>query len=105
MLIFLQSLADPQRIAESDEFIEQKWQERIRKRCKSANNFTEQSSGCLTTPTEVMETTEAAAHEMVEAENSAFMQQLESLRVKKRARPFHQRFPGKVNFLYSIPFG
>ncbi|CAG9532711.1 unnamed protein product [Cercopithifilaria johnstoni] len=91
------SLADPQRIAESDEFIEQKWQERIRKRCKPANNCTEQSSGCLTTSTEVMETTEAAAHEMVEAENSAFMQQLESLRVKKRARPFHQRFPGKNN--------
>ncbi|VBB29375.1 unnamed protein product [Acanthocheilonema viteae] len=91
------SLADPQKKAESDEFIEQKWQERIRKRYKSANNFTEQSSGRLTTPTEVMETNEAAAHEMVEAENSAFMQQLESLRVKKRARPFHQRFPGKNN--------
>ncbi|EFO22675.2 hypothetical protein LOAG_05809 [Loa loa] len=88
------SLADPQRIAESDEFIEQKWQERIRKRCKS-NNLSVQSSGCLTASTEMMETTEAAAHEMVEAENSAFMQQLESLRVKKRARPFHQRFPGK----------
>lgn len=94
----MQSLADPQRIAESDEYIEQKWQERIKKRCKSTNNFTEQSSGSLTTSTEMMETTEAAAHEMVEAENSAFMQQLESLRVKKRARPFHQRFPGKVNF-------
>uniref|UniRef100_A0A0R3RSG5 SANT domain-containing protein n=1 Tax=Elaeophora elaphi TaxID=1147741 RepID=A0A0R3RSG5_9BILA len=91
------SLADPQRVAESDEFIEQKWQERIRKRCKPANNIAEQSSGRLTTTNEVMETTEAAAHEMVEAENSAFMQQLESLRVKKRARPFHQRFPGKNN--------
>uniref|UniRef100_A0A915Q0T8 SANT domain-containing protein n=1 Tax=Setaria digitata TaxID=48799 RepID=A0A915Q0T8_9BILA len=88
------SLADPQRIVESDEFIEQKWQERIRKRCRLVNNVMEQPAGSLTTSTE-METTEAAAHEMVEAENSAFMQQLESLRVKKRARPFHQRFPGK----------
>ncbi|KAM3724358.1 Protein cramped-like [Dirofilaria immitis] len=88
-------LADPQKIAESDESIEQKWQERIRKRCKLANNCTEQSSNDLTSSAEITETTEAAAHEMVEAENSAFMQQLESLRVKKRARPFHQRFPGK----------
>ncbi|KAK6100874.1 hypothetical protein QQG55_2400 [Brugia pahangi] len=91
------SLADPQRITESNEFIEQKWQERIRKRCKSANTFSEQSSGGPTASAEMMETTEATAHEIVEAENSAFMQQLESLRVKKRARPFHQRFPGKNN--------
>ncbi|VDM09134.1 unnamed protein product, partial [Wuchereria bancrofti] len=91
------SLADPQRITESNEFIEQKWQERIRKRCKSTNILSEQSSGGLTASAEMMETTEAAAHEIVEAENSAFMQQLESLRVKKRARPFHQRFPGKNN--------
>uniref|UniRef100_A0A8R1U117 SANT domain-containing protein n=1 Tax=Onchocerca volvulus TaxID=6282 RepID=A0A8R1U117_ONCVO len=88
-------LADPQKITESGESIEQKWQERIRKRCKLASNFPEQSSSDLTSSAEITETTEAAAHEIVEAENSAFMQQLESLRVKKRARPFHQRFPGK----------
>lgn len=100
----MQFLADPQKITESGESIEQKWQERIRKRCKLASNFPEQSSSDLTSSAEITETTEAAAHEIVEAENSAFMQQLESLRVKKRARPFHQRFPGKVNFLHFVSF-
>lgn len=100
----MQFLADPQRIAESDEFTERKWQERIRKKCKSTNSLSEQSSSDLSASTKMTETTETCAptaHEIVEAENSAFMQQLESLRVKKRVRPFHQRFPGKVGIYRS----
>ncbi|MCP9258759.1 Protein cramped-like protein [Dirofilaria immitis] len=76
-------LADPQKIAESDESIEQKWQERIRKRCKLANNCTEQSSNDLTSSAEITETTEAAAHEMVEAENSALCNNLKNSGIKQ----------------------
>lgn len=98
---YLQYLADPERIAELEKFSKNISEDKSRKRRASTGNDntstsqTTSSANALSEPTETLGTAGAM---MVEAENTAFMRQLESLQVKKRARSFHQRRPGKVRY-------
>ncbi|VDN03798.1 unnamed protein product [Thelazia callipaeda] len=85
------SLNGPQKTAEADEFPERKWQEKIKKKRED----TEPAVAVMSESTEKNQGSEDIVNEIVENETSAFMEQLESLKVKKRTRTFHRRFPDK----------